>query len=164
MLSAFVLNTTVLTTATMTFTYLVVAICLLFVAHLGEASISKIIARETPGWFVDQFSDTWLGRGPLGLMWWSIALAELLATGLFIGGIVQSLGVSEIGSLVYAAIALTVLIFAGLGFGLRVACDFVGSANAFFYGVLTGLVGIGLYIFKFVLANHEILAAHGDHL
>lgn len=114
----------------------------LFVVVFAEASLSKLVARETPGWFVDQFKSTWLGRGPLPLMWWTIAIAELVVAGLFIaalargeyaGGDVQMMSLGCLG-----ASAL----FTGLCFGQRVALDFAGAANSFYYSAFS----LGLFV------------------
>jgi hypothetical protein len=115
---------------------------------LGESALTKLVARETPEWFIGKFRDTWLARigPPLPAQWWAITAAELavvccliagLVTGEFLPG--QEPLLSGFGLLGAAAV------FAVLNFGLRVSGDFVGATHAFVYGfgslVLWYLIG-----------------------
>ena len=114
------------------------AVAALFLAVFAEAGISKFIARETPQWFVDQFKETWLGKFPAAPQFWLIATLELAVAAL----VVASIATGEpwdtgANQWLGYALLLASLVFAMLCFGLRVSFDFVGSANAFFYGALT---------------------------
>lgn len=109
---------------------------------LGEAGLSKFAARETPDWFRDQFSGTWLGRFPAGPQWWLIALLEVAAAGLLAAGL--AMGETLVpGAIVFVGwgLLLATAVFTMLSFGLRVAGDFPGSASGYFYAALT----LGLY-------------------
>ncbi|MFT4703514.1 MAG: hypothetical protein ACI81R_001205 [Bradymonadia bacterium] len=111
---------------------------------LGEAALAKIIARETPSWFVDQFKETWLGKFPAGPQWWLVTLLELGAAGLLFAGLVtgEVMAGSEPVLLQYGML-LAALVFVMLTFGLRVAQDFAGAANGYFYtGVTLGLYAL----------------------
>lgn len=111
---------------------------------LGEAGLSKLVARETPDWFKDQFSGTWLGRFPAGPQWWLIALLEVAAAALLVAGIAT--GETLAGGTIHLVgwgLLLAAAVFTMLSFGLRVAADFAGSASGYFYAALT----LGLYAF-----------------
>ena len=111
---------------------------------LGEASLAKLFARETPSWFVDQFKDTWLGKFPAAPQWWLVAVLELAAAGLLLAGLVSGefLASSEPVLLQYGML-LSAVVFVMLTFGLRVAGDFAGAANGYFYtGVTLGLYAL----------------------
>ncbi|HAA54691.1 MAG TPA: hypothetical protein DCE42_08025 [Myxococcales bacterium] len=118
-----------------------IAVVVLFLVVFAEASLSKIVARETPDWFRDQFKDTWMGKFPLSAMWWSIALAELVVAVVFVIALVMMefqptvpnvwTGWGLIGSM---------FLFAGLCFGQRVSFDFAGAANSFYYASLSGIL------------------------
>ena len=122
---------------------LLTLVCLLYAAMLGEAGVMKLIARSTPEWFRSQFESTWLGKlAPLPLMWWTIAVIEVTVAACFIAALAtgQTFGQSETPWM-EAGLLLAAALFAGLCFGLRVAMDFVGAANAFYYAAAT----MGLY-------------------
>ncbi|MCA9545583.1 MAG: hypothetical protein KC613_14360, partial [Myxococcales bacterium] len=55
----------------------------------------------------------------------------------------------EASALVGYGLLGATLIFAGLCFGLRVAIDFVGAANAFYYGALSALLWVALQVVPF---------------
>lgn len=122
------------------------AIVALLVAVFGEASIGKLVARETPSWFVEKFAPTWLGRLPAPLLWWSIAVAELTVLGLALGAVVMGGFVSVNGAMLDAALLLAMLVFSGLCYGLRVSEDYVGGAQAFAYAALSGLLMASLRV------------------
>lgn len=113
------------------------AIALLLLATFAEASISKIVAREVPQWFVDQFRDTWLGKFPAAPQYWLIALLELGVAALVVVSIVtgEPWATGQNPWIGYALL-LASAVFAMLCLGLRVSADFAGAANAFFYGAL----------------------------
>jgi hypothetical protein len=112
----------------------------LLVAVFGEASIGKLVARETPAWFAEKFAPTWLGRLPAPLLWWSIAIAELTVLGLAVAAIASGGFTTVNAPLLDAALLMAMVVFSGLCFGLRVAEDYVGGAQAFGYAALTGLI------------------------
>ncbi len=125
-------------------------VVVLYLAVFAEASLSKLVARETPQWFRDQFASTWLGAAPLPLMWWSIALAELAVAGVMLAALVSGeVFAAEASPLVGYGLLGATLIFAGLCFGLRVAIDFAGAANAFYYGALSALLWVALQVVPF---------------
>ena len=113
-----------------------IVIPILVLSVFAEASLSKLIAREVPEWFRDQFAKTWLGKLPIAPMYWSIAVLEL---GVAVLAVI-SLATLEFNSMetlfLELSLLLATLVFAMLGVGLRVSMDFAGSANAFFYGAL----------------------------
>ncbi len=122
-------------------TLFVLAIAVLYLAVFVEASVSKIAALETPAWFVEKFKPTWLGRVPAPLLWWPIAVAELLvALGVGFGALGWLFDLSRAEDVLVGAQLLAVGVFAALCFGLRVSQDYVGAANAFFYGALSALL------------------------
>lgn len=125
--------------STLTTTLALHALCVLYLAVFAEASLSKILARETPAWFQDQFRETWLGKTlPMPMMWWGIAVAELAVAGLFAAAVLTGGAVAGGDTLLLEfGLIGAALVFAGLCFGLRVAIDFAGAASAFFYGALS---------------------------
>jgi len=128
----------------LTFFYL--AIIALYVAVFGEAAIMKFVSRETPTWYVDQFKETWFSRMPLRAMWWLVAALELVAAGIFVASLAtgEPFGGGEVALLGWGLL-LSALIFTMLCFGLRVAADFAGAANLFFYAVLTMLLWFAVH-------------------
>jgi hypothetical protein len=114
------------------------AIALLYALVFAEASLSKLIAREVPQWFVDQFKDTWLGRFPSAPQYWLIALLELAVFALVVVSVVTG-EPWETGQNMYLGYALLLAsaVFSLLCFGLRVSFDFAGAASAFAYSALT---------------------------
>ena len=113
------------------------AIAGLLLATFAEASLAKLLGREVPQWFVDQFKDTWLGKFPAAPQYWLIAVLELGVAVLVIGSIAtgEPWNAGANPWLGYALL-LGSLVFSMLCFGLRVSFDFAGAANAFFYGAL----------------------------
>ena len=112
----------------------------LFLAVFGEASLAKIVDRSTPDWFVDKYRGTWMGRLPAPLLWWTIALLELGTAGLFLAALVTGEPFAGETELTALGLAAATLVFVVLCFGLRVALDYAGAANAFFYAALTVLL------------------------
>lgn len=118
-----------------------IAVIVLFVATFGEASLSKLIARETPQWFRDQFKDTWLGKLPIALMYWSIALAELAVAGVFVAAaVMMEFKTGTPNTLTGWGCLGAMAIFTALLFGQRVSFDFPGAANSFFYASMSGML------------------------
>jgi len=118
------------------------AVMLLFLVVFAEASLSKIIARETPQWFVDQFKETWLGKlAPVPLMYWTIAIFELAIAVLFVIAAVQMEFLPSVANEFtgWGALAAMVL-FTILCFGQRVAMDYAGAASSFFYAGISGML------------------------
>ena len=116
-------------------------VALLPMAILGEAGLSKLIAREVPDWFKEQFDGTWIGRLPLAPQWWLIALAEVAAAGLCLASLVSGeFLVAESPMFLQLGLLASAAVFTALAFGLRVACDFAGSANGFYYAALSLLL------------------------
>lgn len=113
------------------------AIIALYLVVFGEASTSKLREREVPQWFLDQFADTWLAKGPLKLQYRLIMVLELLVAGLF----VVSLAMGEPFNGERTFLGLGLLggsgVFTMLCFGQRVSFDFAGAASSFFYSALT---------------------------
>jgi len=105
---------------------------------LGESAVMKLIARETPEWFRGQFAGSWLGRFPAGPQWWLLTVIELGAALLLGLGLV--LGESLPGGSPYWiewGLLASALSFVMITFGLRVAADFAGAANGYFYAAMT---------------------------
>lgn len=120
-------------------------LCALYLSVLGEAALSKLIARETPTWFVEKYAGTWLGRVPAGLMWWSIAAIELAAAALFAASALSGEYQADVPStLLYAGLLVSMGIFAALTFGLRVAFDYVGAAQTFAFGAFSAVLFVVL--------------------
>lgn len=125
-------------------------VVVLYLAVFAEASLSKLVARETPDWFRDMFASTWLSAVPMPLMWWSIALAELAVAGTMVAALVSGEVFADAPSalLGFGLLGATV-VFAGLCFGQRVAIDFAGAANSFYYGALSLLLWFALQLVPF---------------
>lgn len=123
------------------------AICILFIAVFGEASLSKFAGRETPGWFIDQFKATWLGRFPIRPQFWLIAVLEFLVAALFVAALLtgEPFGVDPPALLGYGLL-LAAVVFTMLCFGLRVSCDFAGAASAFTYAALSLLLWSAVHL------------------
>ncbi len=118
-----------------------IVVLLLFIATFGEASLSKIIAMETPQWFRDTFKDTWLGKFPIPLMYWSIAFAELTVAGIFVGAVVMmEFKTGTPNTLTGWGCLGAMGIFIALLFGQRVSADFPGAASSFFYASMSGVL------------------------
>lgn len=117
-------------------------VALLPMLILGEAGLSKLFAREVPGWFKDQFDGTWLGTLPLGPQWWFIALAEVGAAGLCLASLASGefLATDAPPTFLHFGLLAASAVFTMLSFGLRVAGDFAGSANGFYYAALSLLL------------------------
>lgn len=128
-------------------TLFALAICVLLLVTFAEASLSKLLGGSTPDWFVDTFKDTWLGKLPIPMMWWSIAIAELVVAALVVVSLATMEPFTE-GPDVWLerALLLGMVVFAGLSFGQRVSLDFVGSANSYFYAALTGGLWFALHL------------------
>lgn len=116
-----------------------ILVIVLFVATFGEASLSKLAGRETPEWFRNQFKDTWMGKLPLPLMWWSIALMELAVAGLFVtAGVRMEFQANVANTFTEWGCLGAMFIFISLLFGQRVSLDYAGAANSFFYASFSG--------------------------
>lgn len=118
------------------------AVIVLFLVVFAEASLSKLLARELPDWFRDQFKDSWLGKlVPMPLLYWPIALAELLIAGLFVMSLVFLEFKTGVPNVYMGWGCLgAMLLFAGLCFGQRVTYDYAGAANSFYYSALSGVL------------------------
>lgn len=117
------------------------AVLLLFIITFVEASLSKFLARETPEWFRNQFQKTWLGKFPLPMMWWSIALIELAVAGLFVTAAVKMEFLKGTPNTFTGWGCLGAMgLFIVLLFGQRVSQDYAGAANSFFYASLSGIL------------------------
>lgn len=119
-----------------------IAVLALFLVVFLEASLSKILAMQTPEWFAKQFSSTWLAKiAPVPLLWWTIALCELGVAVLFGIAAVRMeflIGVSSYWTgwgLLGAMGVFTILCF-----GQRISFDFTGAANSFYYAGISGLL------------------------
>ena len=118
------------------------AVMLIYFLMFAEASLAKLIPREVPDWFRDQFKDTWLGRlAPAPLLFWPIALFELAIAGLFGAALVtmEFMPGAELFFAPWGCLA-SMLLFAGLCLGCRVSYDFAGAASSFSYSALSGLL------------------------
>ncbi len=119
------------------------AILVLFLVVFGEASLSKLLGGGVPDWFREQFAKSWLGRlAPLPLLWWTIALIELVVAVLFVLAAL-SFGVSALGTPRYWmswGLLGAIFLFSILCFGQRVTFDFAGAANSFYYASLTAIL------------------------
>ena len=116
------------------------AVMLLYLLMFAEASLAKLIPREVPDWFRDQFKDTWLGRlVPAPLLFWPIALFELAIAGIFGAALVtmEFMPGAELCFAPWGCLA-SMLLFAGLCLGCRISYDFAGAASSFSYAALSG--------------------------
>ncbi|MEE2645469.1 MAG: hypothetical protein VYD19_11095 [Myxococcota bacterium] len=117
------------------------ALALLYLVMFLEASLAKILPRQVPDWFRDQFKETWMGRlAPTALLFWPIAFAELAIAILFCGalGTQEFIAGAEPLLMEWGCLA-SMGLFAALCLGCRVSYDFAGAASAFNYASLSGL-------------------------
>ncbi len=118
-------------------------IIVLFLVVFGEASLSKLFGGGVPDWFRDQFAKSWLSRlAPLPLLWWTIALIELVVAVLFVlaaaSFVFPTLGMPRVW--MGWGLLTAILLFSILCFGQRVTFDFAGAANSFYYASLTAIL------------------------
>lgn len=120
-------------------TLTVIAIYAAFGGTFLLAGGSKFMERKVPDWFKAQFGKSFLNVLPgLAVSYWTIALLEILVPLLLIVSLIKSEFLLDAEHFyLQIAIALSSVIFAMLGFGLRLANDFQGAANLFFYFVGT---------------------------
>lgn len=123
------------------------AISFLFLSTFGLTSLEKWRGGGVPEWFKSQFEKTFIARlpGGLKLAYFQIAVLETLVALLvlaslarleFLGCAATVSGVSSdkaVPVFLLGALHLALFVFAMLGFGLRLAGDYVGTANLFFY-------------------------------
>lgn len=124
----------------------VLAISSLYLLTFGLAGISKWFDGGAPQWFIDQFKNTWLGKLPGGprLQYMGIAFLEtLVCVGVIISLIFMEFLPQTPTIFLSFSLILSGFIFVILGFGQRVAYDFVGAANSFFY---FGMTMVCLYL------------------
>lgn len=117
------------------------AVLVLFMITFTEASLSKLVARETPEWFRNQFKNTLLGKLPLPLLWWSIALMELAVAGLFITATaLMEFKTGTPNTYTGWGCLAAMGLFMVLLFGQRLSRDYAGAANSFFYASFSGIL------------------------
>jgi hypothetical protein len=118
------------------------AVVVLFLVVFAEASLSKLLAREVPEWFSNQFKDSWLGKlVPMPFLYWPIALGELVIAGLFVLSLLTVEFKTGVPNVYMGWGCLgAMLLFAGLCFGQRVTYDYAGAANSFYYSALSGVL------------------------
>jgi hypothetical protein len=127
-----------------TMTLMRIAVTLIFLLTFLLAAIGKWIDGGAPEWFINQFSETWMGSFPQTPMYLSIALLEsLIAIGAIISLCLGEWFKTEATVLKYTLVA-SLFMFIILGFGARTAGDFDAAASHFFYfsGTLLALVVI----------------------
>ena len=95
-----------------------------------------------PEWFKQQFQNTLLTSLPGGITlgFYTITLLETLVASLFLISLfrLEILGGSR--EFMELGLALSMLTFGALGFGLRISNDFQGAANLFMYFGVSGLI------------------------
>lgn len=121
-----------------------VAVTLIFLLTFLLAGIDKWNDGGAPEWFVNQFSETWMGSMPQTPMYLSIALLEtIIAIGAIISLCIGEWFRNEATVLKYTLV-VSLFMFVILGFGARTSGDFGTAANHFFYfsGTLIALLVI----------------------
>ena len=117
------------------------AVIVLYLFVFLEASLNKIVGRSVPDWFREQFKEAWLSRIiPIPLLFWSVALGELLIAILFLLAVGQVEFLSQSTMWTEWGCISAMFLFAGLCLGQRITFDFVGAANSFFYASLSGVL------------------------
>lgn len=114
-------------------TYMRLAITLLMLIVFGLAALDKWMEGTAPQWFIDQFSDTWMGNMPQTPMFLSIAVLE---TVIALGAIVSLVKMEWLGShaqIMRWTLVLVLFVFVMLGFGARVSGEFSAAADHFMY-------------------------------
>lgn len=108
---------------------------------------SKFKEKKVPDWFRNQFESSLMAKFPgISVSYWSIALLEILVPCILVVSLLKmEFAVGANHFFLQIAISLASLIFAMLGFGLRLVGDFQGAANLFFYftGTLITQIFIG---------------------
>lgn len=123
-----------------------IAVQLLYIMTFGMTSYSKWIEEGVPQHFVDRFSDTVLSILPGGMFFsfYTVAIAETFALALFLISVFKMEWLSESRKIyLESGLVLSLFIFLILGFGLRLAGEYGGAADLFFY---FGVTLIALYI------------------
>ena len=123
-----------------------IAVQLLYIMTFGMTSYSKWIEEGVPQHFVDRFSDTVLSILPGGMIFsfYTIAIAETFALALFLISVFKMEWLSESRKIyLESGLVLSLFIFLILGFGLRLAGEYGGAADLFFY---FGVTLIALYV------------------
>lgn len=117
--------------------FVLIAILLSFTWVL--TGIGKIMADGVPTWFQDQFGKSFLAAFPgLSVAFYSIAILEVLAALVSIGSLLSFEWLSRRPPiLLHAALVLSLLIFAMLGFGKRLVADHDGAHDLFMYFAAT---------------------------
>jgi hypothetical protein len=127
-----------------------VAIQALYLMTFGLASLSKWKPDGVPEGFRKQFAETWLASLPGGLAtpFYTLALAETVAFVLFILSVFKMEWVKTSDKMYMRwGLILSMMIFVGIGYGLRLTEEFGATANLFFY--------FGVTLFALILAERE---------
>lgn len=108
------------------------SICLLFIAIFGVVLSNKLLAGGVPEWFIFQFQETWLGKFPLSLQYWLIALVELSVASLFVAALImrEPFKPGPKTWMGYGLLGASGL-FTMLAFGQHIAFDFSGATSSF---------------------------------
>ena len=112
-----------------------VALYGLFLVTFGLAGLDKFLTEGVPGWFTQQFGETFLATLPgLSFAYYKIALLEVAVVLIFVTSFVRGEFLENRDrSFLKLGLALSLIVFVVLGFGLRLTKDFGGAANLFFY-------------------------------
>lgn len=111
------------------------AISFLYLATFGLAALEKFRGGGVPEWFEKQFAATFLPKLPGGLTaaYFTIAILEGVIALLVLTSLVRLEFFETAPLFLTWALHLALFAFAMLGFGLRLAGDYIGTANLFFY-------------------------------
>lgn len=125
-------------------TYLLITLLVLMTWGMG--GVSKLFAGGVPEWFSAQFSKTILATFPgLKASFYSIALLEMVAALIAFGSLLRGEFLKPARpTLLYAALAMSLLLFVQLSVGKQLVADFAGSHDLFMYfaGTLVMLLAV----------------------
>lgn len=112
-----------------------------FIPTFALAGLSKFAEPGVPQWFADQFGATFLASLPgLPVAFYSIAILEVATTLFFVASLLTGeLHKNKAPHILNLALFLAAMVFAQLGFGLRLVNEFTGAFNLFTYAVGTGV-------------------------
>ncbi len=116
-----------------TITCMRLAVTLLILMTFALAALDKWLEGSAPQWFLDQFSETWMGHLPQTPMFLSIAFVEtIVAIGAFIS-LVRLEWVKPPSLILKWTLVGVLFTFIMLAFGARVSGAFADAATHFAY-------------------------------
>jgi hypothetical protein len=108
------------------------AVIFIYFVLFATSAFEKVKNLTVPDWFLQQFSESYLGPYPtlIKMGYWGITALESGLTIAFVASLF-------IPALLPVALVASLFLFAILCFGLRISYDFQGSANMFTYFAAT---------------------------